>query len=63
MPGIQVLVVDDSREIRDFVVEYVLEPHGFVTIEASDGASGVRRVLQGGIDLVLLDLDAQDERL
>ena len=57
MSGIQVLVVDDSREMREFVIEYVLKPNGFLTVAAIDGASGVRRVLQGGIDLVLLDLE------
>ena len=57
MSNIRVLVVDDSRQIREFVVQYVLEPNGFETVEAADGAEGVRKVLQGGIDLVLLDLE------
>ena len=55
--NIRVLVVDDSREMREFVVQYVLEPNGFETVEAINGAEGMRRVLQGGIDLVLLDLE------
>jgi len=54
---IRVLVVDDSRQIREFVVQYVLEPNGFEVAEAANGAEGVRKVLQGGIDLVLLDLE------
>lgn len=57
MSDFQILVVDDSREMREFVVEYVLEPNGFRTVEAADGAAGVRRALQGDIDLVLLDLE------
>lgn len=57
MSDIQILVVDDSREMREFVVEYILEPNGFKTVEAADGAAGVRRALQGDIDLVLLDLE------
>jgi len=52
-----VLVVDDSREMREFVVQYVLEPNGFEAVEATNGAEGVRKVLKGGIDLVLLDLE------
>ncbi len=56
MSRIRVLVVDDSREIREFVVRYVLEPNGFETVEAADGAEGMRN-LQGDIDLVLLDLE------
>jgi class 3 adenylate cyclase/DNA-binding response OmpR family regulator len=54
---IRVLVVDDSRDMRDFVAEYVLEPNGFEAILAVDGAEGIRKVLRGGIDLVLLDLE------
>jgi class 3 adenylate cyclase/DNA-binding response OmpR family regulator len=57
LSDIQILVVDDSREMRDFVVEYVLKPNGFRTVEAIDGAAGVRRALQGDIDLILLDLE------
>jgi len=54
---IRVLIVDDSRDVRKFVVECVLEPNGFEALEATDGAQGVRRVLKGGIDLVLLDFE------
>jgi len=57
LSNIKVLVVDDSREMRDFVVQYVLEPNGFEVVEAINGAEGMRKVLQGGIDLVLLDLE------
>ncbi len=51
------LVVDDSREMRRFVVQYILEPNGFEAIEATDGAEGIRKALQGGVDLMLLDLE------
>jgi class 3 adenylate cyclase/DNA-binding response OmpR family regulator len=54
---IRVLVVDDSREMREFVIRYVLEPNGFEAEEALDGAEGVRKALKGDIDLVLLDLE------
>jgi class 3 adenylate cyclase/DNA-binding response OmpR family regulator len=54
---IRVLVVDDNRDMREFVAEYVLEPHGFEAILAVDGAEGIRKVLRGGVDLVLLDLE------
>jgi class 3 adenylate cyclase/DNA-binding response OmpR family regulator len=55
--SIRVLVVDDSREMREFVVQCVLEPGGLEAVEAADGAEGVRKALKGGIDLVLLDLE------
>jgi len=57
MSDIRVLVVDDSREIRDFVVQYILEPNDFAVVEATDGAAGVRKALQGGFDLILLDYE------
>ena len=57
MSNIRVLVVDDSREMREFVVQHILEPNGFEAVEATNGAEGVRKVLKGGIDLVLLDLE------
>lgn len=55
--NIRVLVVDDSQEIRRFVVQYVLEPNGFEVVEATDGAEGLRKALEGNVDLVLLDLE------
>lgn len=57
MSNIRVLVVDDSSEMRDFVVQCILVPNGYDAIEATDGAEGVRKVLKGDIDLVLLDLE------
>jgi len=54
---IRVLVIDDSHEIRKFVVQYVLEPHGFEVLEAADGAEGLRRALEEEVDLILLDLE------
>lgn len=55
--NIRVLVVDDSQEIRKFVVQYVLEPNGFEVVEATNGAEGLRKALEGNVDLVLLDLE------
>jgi two-component system OmpR family response regulator len=50
-----ILVVDDQREIRDLVQEY-LTGEGFRVSTAHDGA-GMRRVLsQSPADLVILDL-------
>lgn len=49
--------MDDSHEMREFIVQYILRPNGFETVEAANGAEGLRRVLKGGIDLVLLDLE------
>jgi class 3 adenylate cyclase/DNA-binding response OmpR family regulator len=57
LSDIRVLVVDDSREMREFVVQYILEPNGFEAEEAADGAEGVRKALKGDVDLMLLDLE------
>lgn len=51
------LVVDDSREIRDFVIQCVLEPHGFEALEAADGAEALLQVTASSVDLMLLDLE------
>ncbi len=57
MSKIQVLVVDDSRDIREFVVQLVLKPNGFEALEATDGDEGLRLALEGNVDLMLLDLE------
>jgi class 3 adenylate cyclase/CheY-like chemotaxis protein len=57
LSSIRVLVVDDSRETREFVARYVLEPNGFESLEAASGAEALRQMLKGGIDLMLLDLE------
>jgi two-component system NtrC family sensor kinase len=56
MPSEKILVVDDSREMRDFVTHYILRPNGYDTLTAEDGASalGLARLLQP--DLIITDL-------
>ena len=49
-----VLVVDDEPETCAFV-ELALEPAGYDVECAADAASGLARIAEGGIDLVLLD--------
>jgi len=57
LPDIRVLVADDSREVRDFVVQCVLQPHGFEVLEATNGAEALQKALEGDVDLVLLDFE------
>lgn len=57
MPDIRVLVADDSREIREFVIQCVLEPQGFEALEATDGVEALQKALEGDIDLMLLDFE------
>jgi class 3 adenylate cyclase/FixJ family two-component response regulator len=51
-----VLVVDDGKDNRDFLVEYVLEPNGFKHLIAKDGEEGLQLAIQHRPDLILLDL-------
>ena len=57
LSNIRVLVADDSHAVREFVVQCILEPHGFEALEATDGVEALHKVLEGGIDLMLLDLE------
>ncbi len=56
MSGETILVVDDGKENREFVVEYVLKPNGFKYLTARDGQEGLEMALQNRPDLILLDL-------
>jgi two-component system phosphate regulon response regulator OmpR len=50
-----VLIVEDDRQVRETVADY-LASHGYAVTQASDGAS-MRKALAGGIpELVLLDV-------
>lgn len=51
----RVLVVDDAREIRKFLREYVLEPGGFEVISASDGLEGLQLAFSEKPDLMIVD--------
>jgi len=49
-----ILVVDDDPDLRD-VIRRALGQAGYVVEAAQDGAAGLARLKQGGVDLVLLD--------
>lgn len=51
----RVLVIDDSPEIRDFVVEYILKPKGFEVLTASDGIMGLELAIAKEPDLMITD--------
>jgi class 3 adenylate cyclase/CheY-like chemotaxis protein len=55
LAGEWVLVVDDGRENREFVVEYVLQPNGYRTLTAKDGVEGLEMAIKHHPDLILLD--------
>ncbi len=52
----KVLVVDDSREMRELITHYVLRPNGYETLVAEDGAAGLGLARLVEPDLVISDL-------
>lgn len=52
----KILVVDDGADMRDFVVEYVLQSNGYDWLVAEDGQRGLQVALSDAPDLILLDL-------
>ena len=56
MPLERILVVDDRAENREFIVDYVLIPNGYIPLVARDGAEGLEKALTEEPDLVLLDM-------
>ena len=56
MPAEKVLVVDDSREMRDLMVNYILRPNGFVTLVAENGSAGLNLARQAAPDLIIADM-------
>lgn len=51
-----VLVVDDAREIREFLCEYILEPQGFKVLTAADGLQGLQLAFSEQPDLLIVDV-------
>ncbi|MFN8458082.1 MAG: adenylate/guanylate cyclase domain-containing protein [Anaerolineae bacterium] len=54
---LRVLVVEDSSEVCQFVVEYILKPRGYEVDTAGDGAEGLFKALTDVPDLILLDFE------
>jgi DNA-binding response OmpR family regulator len=54
MANAQILIVEDDRELRSVISEY-LRSEGYATLEADDGAEGLRLWEQHCPDLILLD--------
>lgn len=51
----RVLVIDDSQDIRDFLVENILRPKGFEVYAASDGLMGLELAIAKEPDLMITD--------
>lgn len=56
MANERVLVVDDSAENVEFIVNYVLKPNDYQYLIARNGAEGLKMALAERPDLILLDM-------
>ncbi len=52
----KILIVDDSREVRETLSKMILRPAGYETLTVNDGLEGLKAVHQYNPDLVLADL-------
>ncbi len=55
MPESTILIIEDEERMRN-VLDYVLRPEGYRLVMADTGEAGIRLVEEGGIDLILTDL-------
>ncbi len=58
-PPVQILVVDDDPELRN-LISHQLAEYGFTVETAGSAAEGHQRIIEGGLDLILLDLGLGD---
>src|SRR5437868_13380952 len=56
MPSEKILVVDDSREMRDLMVNYILRPNGYNPLVAENGLAGMNMARQSAPDLIVADM-------
>jgi len=55
--NVRILVVDDSRPMRETVVRTLADREAFTVLEAVHGAEGLEMILADSPDMVLLDLE------
>jgi len=56
MSAEKILVIDDSREMRDLMVNYILRPNGYNTLMAENGLAGLTLARQDTPDLIIADM-------
>lgn len=52
----RLLLVDDARDIREFLVDMVLKPSRFEVFSAGDGLSGLQMALKVRPDIMIVDM-------
>lgn len=53
-PG-KILLIDDDKDIQDIYSEFLTQA-GYQVDSAHDGQEGLAKILEGGYDLILLDI-------
>lgn len=56
MPAEKILVMDDSFEMRELIVDYILRPNGYEVLMADNGLSGLDLARQYTPDLIISDM-------
>jgi len=51
----RVLIIDDSKETRDFLIGHILEPKGFQVLAAANGLMGLEIAISERPDLMITD--------
>jgi diguanylate cyclase (GGDEF)-like protein/PAS domain S-box-containing protein len=60
MPRETILVIDDNRQVANFLTHKILPDLGFKTLVAYNGQKGLELIRGGQIDVLLLDLNLPD---
>ena len=60
MSGERILVIDDSKQIREHLAERILPAFGYKTLHAFDGRSGLKLIREEKPDLVMVDYNLPD---
>ena len=53
MAGELILVIDDQLETREFITDRVLAAHGYRSLVAADGQSGLQKAIEVHPDLII----------
>src|SRR3989338_1183390 len=56
MPSEKILVVDDSRVMREFIADYVLAANGYTPLSAENGQAGLEAARTHAPDLMIADM-------
>ena len=56
----RILVVDDSNDVRSFLVRFLERCGGYETLEAASGEEAVEKAISGKPDLILMDIRLPD---